>query len=105
MKVEVRKSPIHGRGLFAAEQIPKDSLIGIARGHAVKRDGAYVLWLDEDVAYRVTCKLRFINHSRQANAAYNSRQSVAGNQVVWVEAVKNIEPGEEITHDYGEEWN
>ena len=42
---EVKKSAIHGRGLFAKVKIPKGTVLGKLEGELTDRDGAYVLWL------------------------------------------------------------
>lgn len=92
---EVKESPLHGRGLFATQFIPQDTVIGFlstepAPDHEL--DGPYVLWVDGVTPVRVTCDLRFINHSDQPNAAYYDDLSVV--------ALRDIQPGEELLHDY-----
>ena len=92
---EVRESPLHGRGLFATTLIPADTVIGLLKTEPASEDeldGPYVLWVDGITPTRVTCDLRFINHSDEPNAAYYDDLSVM--------AVRDIQPGEEILHDY-----
>ena len=92
---EVRESPLHGRGLFATESIPEGTVIGwLATEEAPDHelDGPYVLWVGGEKPVRVTCDLRFINHSGAPNAAYYDDLSVV--------AVRDIGPGEELLHDY-----
>ncbi len=91
-RVYVGESPIHGKGLFAKCDIPKDAVIGVIKGVAAKRDGPYVLWLSEDEGIRVRCNLRFINHSKRPNAAYYDTLEVI--------ALRDISRDEEITHNY-----
>lgn len=88
----VARSAIHGRGLFASRRISRGTVIGHVEGTPTRRNGTYTLWLDEENGIRVTCNLRFINHSPQPNARYYDDLSVV--------ALRNIEPHEEITHDY-----
>lgn len=88
----VASSAIHGRGLFARDSIREGTVIGQVRGKPTRRNGAYTLWLTEDQGIRVTCRLRFINHSDEPNARYYDDLTVV--------ALRDIEPGEEITHDY-----
>ncbi len=90
--VYVDDSPIHGKGLFARCDIPKGTVIGKVDGVAAKRNGPYVLWLDEGQGIRVRCDLRFINHSDRPNAAYYDTLEVI--------ALRDISCGEEITHNY-----
>lgn len=92
---EVKESPLHGRGLFATQFIPQDTVIGWlvtqpAQDHEL--DSPYVLWVDGEKPVRVHCDLRFINHSNEPNAAYFDDMSVM--------ALRDILPGEEILHDY-----
>lgn len=90
--VYVDASRIHGRGLFAGRFIAEGEVIGIVQGRETQEDGAYVLWIDEDQAVEVTCELRYINHSDTPNAAYYDTLEVC--------ALTDIQPGEEITHNY-----
>ncbi|MBX2852522.1 MAG: SET domain-containing protein-lysine N-methyltransferase [Phycisphaeraceae bacterium] len=81
--------------MFATQHIPEDTVIGWlstedAQDHEL--DGPYVLWVGDEKPVRVTCDLRFINHSNEPNAAYYDDLSVM--------AVRDIEPGEELVHDY-----
>ena len=92
----VRKSPIHGMGLFAVRPIEKGELIGELEGEYTRQDGMHVLWLDEHSGFRVTNELRYINHDDQPNACYYDDLTVV--------ALRDIEPGEEITHDYNADW-
>lgn len=90
--VYVDESPIHGKGLFAKRYIPAGAIIGVVEGEYTTTDGEYVLWIDESQGFHVQCHLRFINHSDSPNAVYYDNLEVC--------ALRNIWPGEEITHDY-----
>lgn len=93
----VDESPIHGKGLFASEFIAKDTVIGWLETIPFSQEGDYVLWLSEKKAVEVVCNLRFINHADQPNCCYYDDLSVV--------AIRNINPGEEITHNYDcREW-
>ena len=94
--VFVDDSPIHGKGLFARAFIPAGTVIGIVQGLPAKSDGDHVLWVDEGRGIHVLCDLRFINHSDAPNAAYYDTLEVC--------AVRDIHAGEEITHNYGADW-
>jgi hypothetical protein len=99
-RVVVRKSGIHGRGVFARQRLRDGALIGTFEGRATRVDGTYVLWLiDEDGSeegIRGTNEFRFLNHSSNPNAELDGFDILA---------VCNIQPGCEITLDYGEGWN
>ena len=88
----VSDSHIHGQGLFAKINIPKDTVIGTIQGKPCKRDGAYVIWLSETQGFKVSCNLKFINHSDNPNACYYDDLSVV--------ALRDIKADEEITHNY-----
>ena len=100
-KVVVKESELHGKGLFAGEVINKGQLIGKVKGRKTRKDGPHVLWLDNDddcaVGIHVTCSLKYINHSKQANVCYLADRRVL--------ALKDIRVDEELTHDYGDDWN
>jgi SET domain-containing protein len=94
--VYVDDSSIHGKGLFAKTFIPSGTVIGVVQGLPAKTDGDHVLWISETNGIHVLCDLRYINHSDTPNAAYYDNLEVC--------AMRDIAPGEEITHDYGAGW-
>jgi len=96
MHTEVKTSPIHGLGLFAKKRIRKGQVIGLIEGRYVRDDGPHVLWLDEARAVHVLNEMRFINHHEAPNATYRDDLKVV--------ALRSIQPGEEITHNYDGDW-
>ena len=98
VRTEVRSSPIHGRGLFAAERIregrwvwcfePRVDQIGaVASEHfSWRTEYGYVTPGDD---------ARYINHSKTPNL-----WTMAG--LAPVVAVRDIEAGEELTENYAE---
>ncbi|MEM1435289.1 MAG: SET domain-containing protein-lysine N-methyltransferase [Pseudomonadota bacterium] len=94
--LKVGPSGIHGTGLFASKPIAADVVLGKLRTRTARRNGPYVLTTDAG-RYRVLCKLRYINHSKSPNVAYVDDLTVI--------ALRNIEAGEELTHDYGDDWD
>ena len=91
-KIYVKKSSIHGQGLFAKEKIKTGELIGVVKGKPTDIDGPYVLWIDGVKGFEVSCQLRFINHSDNPNAVYYNTLEVC--------ALRDISADEEITHNY-----
>jgi SET domain-containing protein len=95
----VKKSHIHGRGLFAMRRIPRGERIGRYAGEKTRRNGRYVLWVPLEngriigIAGRNT--LRYVNHSRRPNATFHGAD---------LYALRSIGPHEEITVDYGRDW-
>jgi SET domain-containing protein len=98
-KIEVRDSPIHGKGLFAKRRLRRDELVGIYEGVPTEENDTYVLWFENEDGQLVGIdgrnELRFSNHSRNANAI------LYGDELY---ALQDIEPGMEIKIDYGEDW-
>lgn len=97
--VEVRASAIHGRGVFARQTIPPETLIGEYEGPRATLDGRYVLWVEYDDGELVGIdgcnELRFLNHSHTPNAYFWGHQLFSSCEIA---------PGTEITFDYGEAW-
>jgi hypothetical protein len=92
--IYVAPSRIHGRGLFAARDIPADTLILRIQGRAAKRDGPHVIWPADGAkggGFLVTNEARYVNHADKPNAAFYDME-------LW--SVRRIREGEEITHDY-----
>ena len=71
-------------------------MIGAIEPCPVVADGPHVLWLSEEEGHQVEGPLKFINHSAQPNACYYDDLTVV--------ALRDIAPGAEITHNYGEGW-
>ena len=109
--VKVRNSKIHRKGVFAKKDIPKDTYIieyvgrKITNKEADKisedetKNGIVYLFeinkrytIDGDVPYNPA---RFINHACDPNA-----ESLNDKGHIWIEAMKDIKKGEEITYDY-----
>jgi hypothetical protein len=88
----VAVSTIHGKGLFANATISGGAVIGWLEGKPCSNDGDYILWISERQGIEVLCDLRYINHSNEPNACYYDDLSVV--------ALRDIEPNEEITHNY-----
>lgn len=99
--VKCKQSSIHGKGLFAITTIPEGTHIGTFIGDPVKKDGKHVLWYEDEEhgewkAIKVKNVLKYANHSKEPNT-----------QVCQFDmyALREIQDGEEITFDYGDDWN
>ena len=96
--VYAKDSAIHGKGLFAKRDITAGQVLGKVKGKLSNKDGPYVLWLDDmKQGFKVNCILKYINHAAKPNAAYYDDLTVV--------ALKNIKKDQEITHDYGVDWD
>ena len=99
----VDDSPVHGCGLFARDTILAGTWIGHYDGPRTEENGMHVLWVDngegneEDwVGYDGNNELRFLNHAVIPNGEMDGLD---------LYAARNIKTNEEITIDYGEEFN
>ena len=98
MKLEVKPSPIHGLGVFARKRIRKGERIGKYVSRRTRQDGPYVLWVGDGgqwQGYEGYGRLRFLNHQPTPNSELDGLE---------LHALRTIEPGEEITIHYGEDW-
>ena len=110
--VQVRNSNVHGRGVFATRRIEKGERIMEYLGERISHDEAdrrYETKAENDshtflfiVDSRTVIDAgvdgndaRFFNHSCDPNC-----ESVVEKRRVFIEAVRSIEPGEEMTYDY-----
>ncbi|MCF8111962.1 MAG: SET domain-containing protein [Desulfobacteraceae bacterium] len=109
-KIEVRTSDLGGRGVFAITEIEKDEVVAIKAGHIITSDelagitssvGDYALQIHDGLYLGPRSKDEleqmaiFINHSCNPNVGFLG-------QIVYV-AMRNIESGEELCHDYSME--
>lgn len=98
--VEVRESPVHGRGVFARRRLRPGQWIGRFEGTPTEEDGTYVLWVcderGDEVGVRGRNALRFLNHGRPPNAEFEDLD---------LYAIRNVPPGAELVIDYGDAWN
>ncbi len=106
--IRIGPSPIHGQGGFATRFMPKYSRIieytgeRITKAESLRRcqeENWFIFGLDEefDLDGSVQGNLaRFFNHSCDPNS-----EAVCEDGRVWIVALREIQPGEEITFNYG----
>jgi hypothetical protein len=109
---EVRHSRVHGYGVFAARRIRKGTTVIEYLGDRVSHDEADARYEDKDpndnhtFLFTVDSKTvidggvggndaRYINHGCDPNCA-----STTQNKRIYVEAIRTIQPGEELAYDY-----
>jgi SET domain-containing protein len=98
-KVEVRKSPIAGKGLFATAIIKKGETVLSWHPKELSREEAdalptsekHYLYPDGDTMLYMQPPERFVNHSCEPNTHVIGKNDVAS---------RDIQLGEEITSDY-----
>jgi SET domain-containing protein len=112
---EVRESAIQGRGVYATARIPKDSWIieytGERISHAeadlryddsaMDRHHTFLFVVDHDTcidAFIGGNDARYINHSCEPNC---EAVVAEGEGEIWIVALRDILPGEELVYDYG----
>jgi len=110
--IEVRRSDVHGLGVFAAKRIPKGARIIEYVGERVSHDEADRRYEEKDandshtflfIVDRKTVidagvdgnDARFFNHSCDPNC-----ESTVEEKRVFIEATRDIEQGTELTYDY-----
>lgn len=108
----VRKSPIHGRGVFALAHIPKHARIVEYKGERISHEEAEARYgkahetsphtllftVNERIvidAARQGNSARWINHSCAPNC-----EAVDEEGRIFIEARRDIRPGEELAYDY-----
>ncbi|MCD9030712.1 SET domain-containing protein-lysine N-methyltransferase [Luteimonas sp. Y-2-2-4F] len=120
LKIEARKSPIHGNGVFATRKIRKGERIvryvGALRTHEdvdeaygeVEENGhTFLFTLNDDYVIDANVRgniARWINHSCDPNCEAVVEEDDKGRpekDKVFIEALRDIARGEELTYNYG----
>jgi SET domain-containing protein len=123
-KIERRNSPIHGSGVFAKTSIKKGEPIVQYKGELIthaKADQDHHEDLDSGHTFLFTLNEKWIvNGNKKGNVARWINHSCAPNAIAFVhghksrklkkdkiiiEALRDIAEGEEITYDYGFEFD
>lgn len=119
-KIEARGSDIHGNGVFATAAIEAGERVvrykGLLRTHdevdeqyaGVDEDGhTFLFTLNDDYVIDANVDggvARWINHSCSPNCEAVMEEDDKGRphkDRVYIEALRRIEPGEELTYNYG----
>jgi SET domain-containing protein len=110
--IEVRESPLHGLGVFATARIARGARIIEYRGERVAHEEAdrrydhkplgdshtFLFIVDARTVIDAGVdgnEARFVNHSCEPNC-----ESVIERGRVFIDAIRTIEAGEELTYDY-----
>ena len=115
--IEVRDSAIQGRGVYAIRRIKKGTWIIEYQGEKITHEEADERYDDDAMdrhhtflftvndlwcidAARHGNDARFINHSCEPNCEAVVTEDESE---IWICALRDIEPGEELSYDYGYE--
>jgi SET domain-containing protein len=110
--IEVSRSRVHGRGVFALRRLRKGTRVVEYVGERISHAEADARYADKDAKdnhtflYIVDRKTvidagvggneaRFINHSCDGNC-----ETIIENKRLYIEARRTIQPGEELSYDY-----
>ncbi len=118
--IVLRRSPIHGNGVFAAKDLPKGKRLVQYRGklrphdevdrcYGVDADSGHTFLFTLNSHYVIDGNVdgniaRWINHSCAPNCEavlYESADGEPESDRVFIEAARDIQAGEELTYDYG----
>jgi SET domain-containing protein len=113
---KVVPSPIHGYGVVALRPFREGDIVTYGDGVIFREtdnfDDEYALILrnpergkngdaDKYIYYDLTDQTRWINHSCSPNTEVDSSwDPVSRTMTTWWFAIRDIEPGEELTYDY-----
>ena len=119
-KIKARKSAIHGNGVFAVEPLKKGERIiryrGLLRTHAevdaddsgdVESGHTFLFTLNDEYVLDANYNgndARWMNHSCSPNCEAVIEESANDDRredKVFIEAIRNIKPGEELVYNYG----
>jgi SET domain-containing protein len=112
-RIQVRRSGVHGKGVFALREIPAGSRIleytgeRIGWREALRRhphdplDPHHTFYFSLEAGGVIDAKVggnaaRWINHACEPNC---EAEEVDGR--VWIKALRDLHPGEELFYDYG----
>ncbi len=117
LKIEARRSSIHGMGVYVVEPIRAGETIVEIVGERISSEESdrryeekdtepghtFMFYVDEDTV--VDCGVngnvsRFINHSCEPNC-----EAVDDDGRIFLEALRDIEVGEELVFDYRLTWD
>jgi SET domain-containing protein len=98
--LEVKKSTIHGKGVFSLKQFSPNDFIAEFTGEIVFKDSTHVLWIhkkdQKPYGIQGTAPLKYLNHSRGPNCEFRAE---------CLYAIREIKIGDELCFHYGEEWS
>ena len=102
--LQVIRSKVQGYGVFATRKWRAGSVIadvdGVLWRAKEKRDDRYSLILEDGIFFDMVDQTRWINHSCEPNVIVEAGVSRLGNGWAQLQALRDIEVGEELFYDY-----
>jgi uncharacterized protein len=102
--LQVVRSPVEGYGVVATRRWRKGSVItnvdGVLWRKGEKRDDKYSLILEEGIFFDMVDQTRWVNHSCEPNVVVEAGVTRQGNGWAQLQALRDIEPGDELFYDY-----
>ena len=103
-KVRVGSTSL-GRAVFAHRRFRPQQVIGVIRGEVIDDPdytSNYCMDLGESRSLEPAAPFRYLNHSCQPNCElfYYETDDPMPNDRLWLQALRPIEPGDELTIDY-----
>ena len=112
-RIQVRRSGVHGKGVFAVQKIAEGETIIEYVGEVINwkealrrhphdpKDPNHTFYFHVDEDHVIDAKVggnssRWINHSCDPNCEADEEEGR-----VFIKALRNIKPGEELNYDYG----
>ena len=109
--VEVKESPVHGKGIFAAGDIPEEKIILVIEGEVIdgnecerreeEENNVYIFWNGDEcyIDTNNSSKIKYINHDCDPNCYVEEKDEKS----LYLISLREIKAGEELTIDYGYE--
>lgn len=108
MNIKVSNSQIQGQGVFACEDIEEGhwqyvygKLTILTPGDPMER---YVIEFDEAQVYMPYAPFCYLNHSNDPNCEIADCDNDSLNSIMTIEALRDIKLFEELTINYGDDW-
>lgn len=102
--LQVVRSKVDGYGLITTRRRRKGSVIcdveGVLWRTGERSDDTYSLILDPGIFFDLVDQTRWVNHSCEPNVVVEAGISKRGNGWAQLQALTDLEPGEELFYDY-----
>jgi|APLak6261679142_1056127.scaffolds.fasta_scaffold00016_20 hypothetical protein len=102
--LQVIRSKVEGYGLITTRRRKRGSVItnveGVLWYAKEKRDDTYSLILEPGIFFDMVDQTRWVNHSCEPNVVVEAGVTKRGNGWAQLQALRDLEPGEELFYDY-----